>query len=213
MGKSHSTKNNIHMKNGLIIWNVILSLIAGFLIVKQFSAKKSGQSVIKSVSGDSTVSDKQFRMAYFEMDSIAAQFDQVKILKKELSRKEDDINAEMTTRSQAIQQKLNYYQKLLTEGKLSKDDEEAASNEVKNMDNEMKNRKQQMDQEYNNFMVTKQNEIKSKIGAFIKEYNKTKKYSYVVSDDPGLFYFQDTAFNITADVIKGLNEMYKSKKN
>jgi outer membrane protein len=201
------------MKNGLLIWNVVLSLVAGFLLFKQFSAKKTVNSVVKTVSGESTVSNKQFRMAYFEMDTIASQFDLVKTLKKELTKKEDDINAEMTNRNQAIQQKLNYYQKLLSEGKLSKEDEEAASNEVKNMDNEMKNRKQQMDQEYNNFMVTKQNEIKSKIGAFIKEYNKTKNYSYVVSDDPGLFYFQDTAFNITSDVIKGLNEMYKLKKN
>jgi outer membrane protein len=201
------------MKNGLLIWNVILSLVAGFLLFKQFNSKKTGITNIKTVSGDSMVSNKQFRMAYFEMDSIAAQFDLVKGLKKELTKKEDDINAEMTTRNQAIQQKLNYYQKLLAEGKLSKEEEETASNEVKSMDNEMKNRKQQMDQDYNNFMVTKQNEIKSKIEAFIKEYNKTKNYSYVVSDDPGLFYFQDTAFNITADVIKGLNEMYKSKKN
>ncbi len=201
------------MKNGLLIWNVVLSLVTGFLLVKQFSSKKAGNSVVKTVSGESTVSNKQFRMAYFEMDTIASQFDLVKTLKKELTKKEDDINAEMTNRSQAIQQKLNYYQKLMSEGKLSKEDEEDASNEVKNMDNEMKNRKQQMDQEYNNFMVTKQNEIKSKIGAFIKEYNKTRNYSYVVSDDPGLFYFQDTAFNITSDVIKGLNEMYKLKKN
>ena len=201
------------MKNELLIWNVILSLVAGFLLFKQFNSKKTVNSYIKTVSGDSIVSNKQFRMAYFEMDSIAAQFDLVKGLKKELTKKEDDINAEMTNRNQAIQQKLNYYQKLLAEGKLSKEEEEAASNEVKGMDNEMKNRKQQMDQDYNNFMVTKQNEIKSKIEAFIKEYNKTKNYSYVVSDDPGLFYFQDTAFNITADVIKGLNEMYKSKKN
>ncbi len=201
------------MKNGLIIWNVILSLVAGFLLVMQFGSKKGSTSGVKKITGDTSVSNNQFRMAYFEMDSVAANFELVKDLKTELTNKEDAMSAEMATRTKALQQKYNYYQNLAQAGNLSEAQSDAASKEMKVMDDEMKSRKQQMDQDYNNYMVTKQNEIKSKIGAFIKEYNKTRNYSYVVSDDPGLFYFQDTAFNITTDVIKGLNEMYTPKKN
>jgi outer membrane protein len=201
------------MKNGVIIWNVLLSLIVVFLVFEYFNSRKGNVSASKKINADTLASTNQFRMAYFEMDSVAANFILVKDLKSELTKKEDAINAEMSNRNKAIQQKYTYYQNLDQTGKLTDPQRESAGKELKDMDDEMKNRKQQLDQDYNSFMVTRQNEIKSKIEAYIKEYNKTKNFSYVVSDDPGLFYFQDTAFNITSDVIKGLNEMYKPKKN
>jgi len=202
------------MKNGLLVWNVILSLVAGFLLVMHFSSKKSNASRGNKVTGDSSTMNKQFRIAYFEMDSVAANFDMVKELKTELTNKEDAINTEMTNRTKAIQQKYNYYQNLAQAGNLSEAQSDVASKEMKNMDDEMKNRKQQLDQDYNNYMMTKQNEIKTKIEDFLKEYNATKEYSYIVSYEQGLFYFRDTAYNITADVVKGLNEKYKPvKKN
>ena len=54
--------------------------------------------------------------------------------------------------------------------------------------------------------------MKKKIEDFLTEYNKDKNYSYIVSYEQGLFYYKDTAYNITDDVIKGLNEQYKNKK-
>lgn len=163
---------------------------------------------------DAIVTGKPFRIAYFEMDSVATKFDLVKELKAELSKKDEQNNTEMDKLSKNFQQKYLYYQNQAQAGTLTQTQSEAASNEIKRLDDEMKNRKQQLDQEYNDYMVRRQNEIKSKIEAFIKEYNKTKGYSYVVSDDPGLFYYQDSVYNITKDVIKGLNEFYKtSKKN
>ena len=200
------------MKNGLIIWNVLLSLVVGILLIMQLGSKKrSAYNSKKSVS-DSTVINKQFGIAYFEMDSVAANFDVVKELKTELSNREELINTEMTNRNKALQQKFNYYQNQAQAGSLSQAQSEAASKEMKDMDEEMKNRKQQLDQEHNNFMMTKQNEIKTKIEDFLKDYNAKKNYSYIVSYEQGLFYFKDTAYNITADVVRGLNEKYKPVK-
>ena len=48
---------------------------------------------------------------------------------------------------------------------------------------------------------------------FLKEYNKDKRYTYIVSYEQGLFYYKDSSYNVTADVIKGLNERYKVKKD
>ena len=84
---------------------------------------------------------------------------------------------------------------------------------MKNLDDQMKSRKQALDSDYSDFVMRRQNEIKSKIETFLKEYNRTKDYSYIVSYEQGLFYYKDTAYNITADVVKGLNELYKTKKN
>ena len=203
------------MKNGLLIWNVILSLGLGFLLIMQFGSKKGKTSGVKKSGADSSVAtNQQFRMAYFEMDSVATKFYLAKDFQTEVVTREDVINTEMTNRAKAIQQKINYYQNEAQAGKLSQEQSENASREIKGMDEEMKNRKQQLDQDYNNYVMTRQNEIKAKIKSFITDYNKTKGFTYIVSDDPGLFYYQDTAYNITAEVIKGLNEKYKPvKKN
>jgi outer membrane protein len=200
------------MKNGLLVWNIILSLVAGFLLIVHFGSKKGVASGSKKANGDSSATNKQFRIAYFEMDSVAANFDLVKDLKTELTTREESINAEMANRTKALQQKYNYYQNQAQAGSLSQAQSEAASKEMKDMDDEMKSRKQQLDQDYNNYMMTKQNDIKTKIEDFLKDYNAKKEYSYIVSYEQGLFYFKDTAYNITTDVVRGLNEKYKTVK-
>lgn len=200
------------MKNGLLIWNGVLTLATGFLLLMQFNGKKSAKAQPGTNPADSSGQKGPFRIAYFEMDSIAAHFGLVKDLRRELQSREDAINTEMNNRSRAIQQKFEFYQKKAQAGNLSETESEAASREMKNMDDEMKNRRQQLDQDYNNYMMTRQNEIKTKIEDFLKEYNSKKNFSYIVSYEQGLFYYRDTAFNITTDVIKGLNEKYTTAK-
>jgi outer membrane protein len=203
------------MKNGLLIWNLALTLGCGYLLVTHFTGKKTAGSLTSDSRGNKTGESGKgtFKIAYFEMDSLAANFDMVKELKSEMLKREESINSEMERLSKNLQQKFNYYQQQATSGSLNQEQSEAASREMKNMDDEMKNRKQSLDSEYSDFVMRRQNEIKTKIESFLKEYNKTKEYSYIVSYEQGLFYFKDTAYNITADVVKGLNEFYKAKKN
>lgn len=200
------------MFRGLIIWNVILTLAAGFLLVRQFGPAGNRQVAGTRAAGDSLKSDGHFRMAYFEMDSVAANFDMVKEVKTELTKKEEEINRQMDGLGKNFQQKYLYYQNQAKNGSLTQEQSDAASLELKKMDDDMKARKQQLDQEYNDLMVRRQNEIKTRIEAFLKDYNKTKNFSYIISYEQGLFYFRDTAYNITADVVKGLNQMYKPGK-
>jgi outer membrane protein len=200
------------MKNGMLIWNVILSLGLGFLLIMQFTNKGKNAGVVSTKTSDSLTNAAQFRMAYFEMDSVAANFDLVKEVKTELAKKEDDINREMSNLAKNLQQRYQYYQNQMQDGKMTQAQMDAASAEMTKMDNDLKARKQQLDQEYNEMMVRRQNDIKTKIEAFLKDYNKTKNYSYIISYEQGLFYFRDTAYNITTDVIRGLNQLYKGKK-
>ena len=200
------------MLRGLIIWNVVLTLAAGFLLVKQFGPAGNKQGTGKNSGNDSLKSNGQFQMAYFEMDSVAANFDMVKEVKTELTKKEEAINREMDGLGKNFQQKYLYYQNQAKNGSLTQEQSDAASFELKKMDDDMKARKLQLDQEYNDLMVRRQNEIKTRIETFLKDYNKAKNFSYIISYEQGLFYFRDTAYNITADVVKGLNQLYKPVK-
>ena len=202
------------MKNGLLIWNVLLTLIAGYLLFTHFAGEKSDKNgQPKERSNGAITNNGSFKIAYFEMDSLAANFDMVKDLKAEMLKREDAINSEMERLSKNLQQKYNYFQQQANSGNMTEEQSENAGREIKNLDDQMKNRKQTLDSEYSDFVMRRQNEIKTKIESFLKEYNKTKDFSYIVAYEQGLFYYKDTAFNITSDVVKGLNEMYKNKKN
>lgn len=197
------------IKNGFLIWNVILTLMAGYLLYQQF-----GHRTPKPVGPSSSEHfdhNNEFRMAYFEMDSIAANFEMVKEVKTELAKKEEENNTELDGLSRRFQQRYLYFQNLARNGSLSQSQSDSASEEIKRLDDEIKARKAQLDQEYNNYMGQRQNDIKNTIENFLKDYNREHNFSYIVSYEQGLFYFKDSAYNITSDVVKGLNQLYRKK--
>ena len=56
-------------------------------------------------------------------------------------------------------------------------------------------------------------EIRDAIDSYVKEYNKTKGYTFISSNtgNTSLLY-ADNAFNITKEIVDGLNARYSSKK-
>jgi outer membrane protein len=200
------------MKNGLLIWNVVLTLVVAYLLISHFS-NKNGGSGKGGNGGTDTTMHKDFRIGYFEMDSVEANLSMVKDVKSELSKKEDAITAELDKMSKDMQQKYNYYQNQAQAGAMTQAQQEQAGQQLKTMDDQLKNRKQALDQEYSDIMMRKMKDIKLKIEDFVREYNKTRGFSYIVAEEPGFFYFKDSTYNITNEVIKGLNDMYKPGKN
>ena len=97
------------MKNRLLIWNVLLSLVAGYLLIAHFGGKKNNSKNGGTNRSDSA-SNGQFKMAYFEMDSVAASFELVKELRTEMARKEEEINNEMDRLGKNLQQRYNFFQ-------------------------------------------------------------------------------------------------------
>jgi outer membrane protein len=190
------------MNRSFIIWNVLLTAGLLFIGVSYFSSGGKARTLKASAPGT-------FSMAYFEMDSIETNFNLVKELKEELSKKEQSMEQEMQKMAGNAQLRYNYYQQQASTGLMNESQSEAAGKELRNLEEQMKNRKQALDAEYGDFVMRRQNEIKSKIEAYLQEYNKSHSYTYIVSYEQGLFYYKDSVNNITADLIKGLNERYK----
>jgi outer membrane protein len=196
------------MKNGLIVVNVILAVAVGYLLMVQWRSKKPAAAGGKLSSKDSSATPNSFRIAYFEMDSIEANFNMVKDVKSEISMKDEEYNRSLSVLDQTYRNKYNEY---MQKG-LSQTESEAAQMDLKKLGDQLKDQKQVLDQKYQDFVMRRNLDIKKKIEEFLAGYNQAKMYSYIVSYEQGLFYYKDTVYNITADVIKGLNEMYKPKK-
>lgn len=198
------------MKNSLMIWNVILSLAVGVLLFFQFGSKKKNASKgNNSVVIDTSV-NRQFRIAYFEMDSIEANFNMVKDVKAEINARDIEYSSNLNQLDETYKKKFNEFS---SKQSMTPEETEAAQNILRDLGEKLKGQKQELDQKYQEFVMRKNLDVKKKIEDYLKEYNKTKNYSYIISYEQGLFYFRDTAYNITADIIKGLNDYYKPGKN
>jgi len=200
------------MKNGLLVWNVILTLVAGYLLYAHFSKKESGTVAAKNAAKDSLSVHNPFRIAYFEMDSVQANTFLVKDVQAEIEKREKEYTGQLSQHEYAYRNKLQEYQQKEKAGSMVQADYEKAQVELKQLEDRLKNKRQELDQQYQDFVMRSQLSLKKSIEEFVAKYNETRQYSYIVSYEQGLFYYKDTIYNITADLIKGLNDEYKNKK-
>ncbi|MFL5789063.1 MAG: OmpH family outer membrane protein [Flavisolibacter sp.] len=198
------------MKSGVLILNVILLILVGVLFYLHFSSKEKPAITLASNNKTDNAS-VPFRIAYFEMDSISNSFAMVKDVKNELSKEEDKMNSNLSHLQKLYNDKLAQYQSQATQ--MNQVQSEQANRDMLQLQESIRGQKQDMDQKYQDLYMRKMQDVKSKIEDFLKEYNKTKGYSYIFSNEPGFIYYRDTVYNITRDLVKGLNEQYQKKKN
>ena len=200
------------MKNGLIILNVILLLAVGVLFYLHFSSPgKRTVSIDSKKDNDTSASGggSGSRIAYFEMDSIDSSFEMVKDVKDELNKKDEE--------NQRIANELDKdYEKRYNElGASAKTPEqvESARQELMQMQAEHNKKKQDLVEQKNTLQFTRIQDIQKTIEEYLKTFNKDKGYNFIFSYERGLIYYKDTMYNITPEIVKGLNEMYKKKKS
>jgi len=202
------------MKNGLIILNVILLMAVGFLFYVHFDSAKNGaklQNKTEQKDPIDSLSQGSCKIAYFEMDSVAANFEKAKEMQGELEKKEEKMNSEMNRLQNLYQQKyINFQQHGAT---MTSSQLDAARNELGQLDQTIKDTKASMDQDYKTYYVQTQQEILSMIRKFCLEYNKDKRYTIIISNEPGLVFYKDSTMDITKDLLYGLNKMYGKKKS
>jgi outer membrane protein len=187
----------------------ILSLaLVGVLFYLQFS--KPAGSRVKSAAKEQAHTDaptEKFSMAYFEMDSVESNYEYVKEIRETLRRKEEQMNSRLNSLKNNFQKKIAGWQQ--KGPNISQAESEAMSREYQQMQVDYENEKQRLDEnlktEYQKLLM----DVNKKISDFLKEYNKQKGYTYIITNESSLIYYKDSVFNITQDVVAGLNASYK----
>ena len=199
------------MNKGLLALNIVLLIGVAILFFLFFTRKDKVTSVITTRTGIDTVAQWEHTpVAYFDMDSIEANFILWKKVQAEVVKREAGINDTINQMKMSFQ---SYYQKLQAQSaNLSPRQKDSLANELAQMDSEIKNRTAELNQTYQTFFMNKQQEIVTLIKNYCKEFNKDRRFSYIIAREPGLFYYTDTAYNVTSDLLKGLNAFYSKKK-
>ncbi len=195
------------MKNFTLGLNVVLVIAVAVLFYLHFSSAKPVK-VAASVINSSAISN--FKIAYFESDSLETGFDYYKQISKELATSEQQKRSQLLNERNAYIEKVKEYQ---AKGQSMTQMEAAKANQdVEQRQKAIQANEQQKSQEIQDERFKKLQDIKKKIEDYLKDYNKNKIYSFILSSSSELMYYKDSAYDITKDLIKGLNEKYPKKK-
>ena len=201
------------MRNASLVLNIVLLLAVVVLFYLHFASGKKADGT-KPQSANAAGSAKgEGRIAYFEMDSINNSFAMVKDVRTELSREEEKINNDLAGMQKRYNDKFTQFQSQVKAG-MSAEESDKINREVVQMQQSFASAKQEMGQRMQNMTMTRMQEVKTKVEDYLKEYNKAKGYAYILAYESGtsFVFYRDSAYDITADLIKGLNAEYKKKK-
>lgn len=197
------------MKQFSSILIVVLFVLVGILFYLQFKGATSAKPVAASSSTKAVPTDVT-RIAYFEMDSLQANYKYFKDALNTLKGKEQEMNNELAGLERSYQKKVGEWQQ--KGAAMSQSEADAAQRENAQLQQNYQARKQQLEESFAKQSMEFKKDIKKKIEVFLEEYNREKKYSYVLSYEPDFIFLKDSSYNITGDLISGLNASYQPKK-
>lgn len=194
------------MKNSSIYINTTLAVAIAVLFYLHFSSKKTAVSASNT---NTAVTPGNFKIGYFEMDSIENHYEYFKEVRNALRGKEQDNGRQLADMKNTFAAKYQELQK--SAQSMSQAELNGKQQELMQMEKTFQNKEQMLNQDLQNESFKRLQEVKKKIEDYLKEYNKDKGFSYIMTNAPDLVYLKDTAYNITADLISGLNSQYKKK--
>ena len=192
--------------------STVLSVIALALIgVLFFLQSHHGDQLKKLTDGEKKASGDGFKIAYFDMDTLEAHYDYFKDAQAQVKGKENDMNMELSSLDRSNQKKVEAWRQ--KGNTMTPAESEQAQQEYQAMQQAFQSRKSALEQDLYKKTEDLKTNIRKKIEDFLKDYNaKQKSYSFIFAYDPSSFiYYKDTLYNITPDLLDGLNAAYKKK--
>lgn len=202
------------MKNISLALNAVLLVAVIVLYVLFFKQKTTASTAPIAKVPVATApagAGNGIRIAYFNMDSLEKHYNYIKDTRSQLKSQEQGISNELEnlkknymTRVNALQQKAQ---------SMSQQEGEAAQSEINQMQMAYQQREAQLTQELQDKQFKSMQDVSKKIEDFLKTYNQEKAYAFIFSHQPGDFiYYTDSIYNITNDIVEGLNSSYKKAK-
>lgn len=197
-----------------VTWLSILTIaiIILFYLQQNPGGKKNNKIVntvgIAGVSRDSTA----IRLAYIDLDTIKERYEYFKLKSNELESEKKRIENEIETGVQKLEADRNNFMK--RGQSITQQEAEQFQIDFQTRYQALGEKREKLLNQHLSNQGKAMDDIQAKINAYLDEYNKTAGYNFIFSAGEGnlTLYHKDKAFNITDEVVNGLNEAYKKNK-
>jgi outer membrane protein len=199
------------MKYLSIVLNVVLLVAVVFLYYMHFSHSfnsSAGPGSVNFKFHDTSKCDR-ISVAYVELDSLNNNVNFIKLRKKELDAEQKVIMNEYENAYRSMTQMRDEF---IKRGKsITQQEAEAFQEKLGIQQQQIEQVKQQKTQQLAEKGARIMGDMQSKLKDFMNEYNKNKKFTMIFTTGTGLDYFlyKDVSLDITAEIVKGLNEKMK----
>lgn len=188
-----------------------LAALALIVLFSQCAGKADNQTTNASAQAAGL---SGMKIAYVEIDTLLAKYNYCVDLNEAMVKKSENVRMTLNQKATALNKEKQDFQKKYENGAfLSQDRAQQEYNRLAKMEQDL----QELSNKLQNGLMEENNKnsllFRDSINAFLKEYNKTHGYSLIFSNTgfDNLLY-ADSAYNITKEIVDGLNARYSSAK-
>lgn len=173
--------------------------------------KQNSQAENKSDS-NTKAAPTSMKIAYVEVDSIMSQYKFCKDYSLILQKKGQNIQSTLASKQQALQAAAANFQQKVQQNAYTREQAEAIQAGLQKQSADLQGLNQRLSNEFQVETEKYNAALRDSLRHFLNEYNKDKKYSLILSKAGDNLLYADKAFDITNDVVAGLNKAYKPIK-
>ncbi|RWY57405.1 OmpH family outer membrane protein [Mucilaginibacter gilvus] len=165
-----------------------------------------------AAAASTTTSAGTHEIVFINQDTLVAKYDYFNDMSKRLEDKAKVAQADVQSRQQAVQRRYAEYQK--DAATMPADKRAATEQQLQRSGQEFQQYQQNAGAQVQQDQANEQNKFYEKLAAFTKAYAKEKGYKMVLTftrANTGMLY-GDPSLDVTADVIKRLNDDYAKDK-
>ncbi|MBQ7238064.1 MAG: OmpH family outer membrane protein [Bacteroidales bacterium] len=150
------------------------------------------------------------KIAYVEVDSLMTQYDFAKDYSVTLQKKSNNARNTLTQKTNQLQAAVNnFQQKLQSNGFQSREQAQGVQAAIERQQRDLQELQARLETELANETAKFNTALRDSLNNFLASYNKDKNYDLILSKAGDNILFADRKFDITKDVINGLNKRYK----
>lgn len=198
------------MKNFSLVFNVLLTVAVVILFALHFSGK-AGKRAGTAPTAAEAAATTQLRIAFFYSDSIMEHYELFKEERTAMEQEMKNARNKLAAGQREFEKQVAEFQQRAQY--LTITEKEAKEQRLYQQQQQLLQDEQRLSGELAEKNAGVNKRIVETIEAFLKEYAAENNFTYILSYTQGeSLWFADPQLDITADILKELNQRYKNKK-
>ena len=196
------------MNKKTILRTVALAFVA---TMGMTSCDKSNPQMDQKANASAKAAAGDMKIAYVEVDSIMSQYKFCKEYSLILQKKGQNIQNTLAQKQQALQAAAANFQQKVQQNAYTREQAEGVNASLQKQNNDLQILNQRLSAEFQNETDQFNKALRDSIQHYLASYNKDKKYSIIFSKQGDNLLYSDKAYDITNEIVAGLNKAYKGK--
>ena len=200
------------MRKAKYILKGFLALVMAVMFVQ--CAGNNTESNNSSAANVAASGNANIKIAYVEIDSLLTKYRFWNDLNELMIKKEENIRTTLNEKAKALDAAMREFQrKYENNGFVSQESAQQQQNRIVKQQQDLQALQEKLSKELADENLKNNLQLRDSINSFLKIYNKDKGYSLIISNTgfDNLLY-ADPAYNITQEIVDGLNARYSSVK-